>query len=111
MEQKLSIAQQVRDYVQKKPFVKEALEQGIVNYSSLAKQISKELRKKNVSSVKVALIRESKKQKKKKKFLESKVVSILRESKFSLLSKISAIESNKSLRVNSIAFSKTPSFS
>ncbi len=38
-----SVAQQVRDYIEQRPVVREALRQGIVNYSALARQIMDEL--------------------------------------------------------------------
>ena len=62
-----SVAQQVLDYLKRKPYVHEAIEQGIINYSALARQVAQEMGIKNVETVKAALIRHSKKIRKEKK--------------------------------------------
>ncbi len=39
----MSVAEQVKDYVQKRPYIQEALADGIVNYSALARKIEEEV--------------------------------------------------------------------
>ncbi len=55
------VAEKVREYIFTHPFIRECLKEGIVNYSALARQVLRELRKFNISasegSVKMALIR------------------------------------------------------
>ena len=51
------IAKQVKAYIERKPYLLEALEQDIVNYSALSREICKDLNLKNNDAVKVALIR------------------------------------------------------
>jgi len=55
-----SISRQVLMYIQRKPYIQEAIENDIVNYSALARKISKEI-KANFEAVKASLIRHAKK--------------------------------------------------
>lgn len=104
----LSIAQQVWIYVAKKPYVQEALEQDITNYSALARRIAKELGA-SPDAVKAALLRTAAKLKKAKKKREQKITALLRKSTFEIKNKIAAIHSPKALDIEALAFSHTPS--
>ena len=108
MEQ-LPVAQQVLEYIKRKPYVQEALEQGIINYSALARQAAKEMGINNVETVKAALIRHSKKIRKEKKNREKKIIQLLQQANFSIKNKIVSIHSSTPLNVDAIAYSKTPS--
>jgi len=66
MEQ-LPVAQQTLEYIKRKPYIQEALEQEIINYSALARQAANEMGISNVETVKAALIRHGKKIRKEKK--------------------------------------------
>jgi hypothetical protein len=109
MEQNIPLSKQIEDYLKKKPFVLEAVSQGIVNYSALSRKICNELNYGSFDSVKVSLIRLTEKLKKKNSSKEKKVIDLLRKSNFSILNKVLAIQSEKELEINSIAFSKSPS--
>jgi hypothetical protein len=49
----MSIAQEVNMYLQRKPYLLEAMEKGIVNYSALARKIAKDLEDASVEAIKV----------------------------------------------------------
>ena len=63
----ISIAKQVKTYIERKPYILEAIEQDIINYSALSREICRDLNLKNTETVKVALIRVSEKNRKNKK--------------------------------------------
>lgn len=110
MEQKnLPVSKQVKLYIDRKPYIIEAIEQDIVNYSSLARQISRELSIKNTDTAKAALIRISEKQRKIKRRTQQKAIEILREANFSVKNKIATLHHNLLVDINTIAYSKTPS--
>lgn len=77
----MSIAQAVRQYLKNKPYVKEALEKGIVNLSSLSRQIQTELGVRNFEAIKAAIRRSSKAMKKARQNREEKVLGVLKKSK------------------------------
>jgi len=105
----ISISKQVLRHINRKPYILEALEQNIVNYSALARKISKELKIKNIETTKAALIRASKKHQKTKRRTQEKAISLLREANFSLKNKIAALHHSTFVKINAIAYSKTPS--
>jgi hypothetical protein len=80
----MTIAQNVRDLLKNKPYLLEALEQGIVNLSELSRQIQDELKTTNTSAVKAALRRYSEELQKHKKRREEKVLQLLRRSSISV---------------------------
>ena len=104
-----SVAQQVLEYLKRKPYAHEAIEQEIVNFSALARQAAEEMRISNVETVKAALIRHSKKIRKEKKNREKKIIQLLQQAHFSIKNKIVSIHSSTPLSVDAIAYSKTPS--
>ena len=57
----IPISKLVKLYIERKPYISEALEQNMINYSALSREICKDLNIKNSDSVKVALIRNNEK--------------------------------------------------
>jgi len=76
----MSVAKNVRNHLQNKPYLLEALEKGIVNLSELARQIQKELKTDDTSAVKAALRRYSEELQKHKQKREEKVLHLLNRS-------------------------------
>lgn len=105
----IPIAQQVKAYIQRKPFIIEAIERDIVNYSALAREISDELDIKSTETVKAALIRASSKHRGNKQKREQKAIKLLRKARFSIKNKIAALHHSTFVDVPAIAYSKTPS--
>ena len=110
MEQnKIPISKQVKTYIQRKPYILEAIEQGIVNYSALARKICIELNLAKKDAVKASLIRIEDKYKKSKRKTQQKVIEILKKAHFSVQNKIAALHHSTYVDIKSIAYSKTPS--
>ena len=105
----LTLSQKVRDFIEKKPYLKFAIESGIVNYSKAAKYASAELGTTNRNSVKAIMARQASSLLRKRKGLDNGIISLLKKSKFSLTGKVCSIISSKQLEGNPIAMSKTPS--
>ena len=105
----LSIAQQVKTYVERKPYILEAIEQNIVNYSALAREICKDLSINNINAAKAALIRASEKYRKMKRRTQQKAIEILRNAHFSVKNKVAALHHSTFVDIKAIAYSKTPS--
>lgn len=105
----IPISKEVMVYIKRKPYVQEALEQEIINYSALARKISKDLGDANFEAVKSTIIRVSKNLRSKKKNREQKVINLLKKADFSMNNKIATIHHVSPLDIESIAFSKTPS--
>lgn len=105
----LSIAQQVKMYIERKPYILEAIEQNIVNYSALAREICKDLNINNINAVKAALIRASEKYRKMKRRTQQKAIEILRNAHFSVKNKVAALHHSTFVDIKAIAYSKTPS--
>ena len=103
------ISKQIKAYVERKPYIIEAIERDIVNYSALAREICEEINIKNIDTAKAALIRIGKKQRKTKRRTEQKAVEILREANFSVKNKIATLHHASFVETNAIAYSKTPS--
>jgi aspartokinase len=76
----MTVAQNVRNHLQNKPYLLEALEKGIVNLSELSRQIQEELKTSNTSAVKAALRRFSEELQKHKQKREEKVLQVLKRS-------------------------------
>jgi len=103
------ISKEVIFYLKRKPYIQEAIEQDIINYSALARKITKELDGVNFEAVKSTLIRSAKKFRKDKRDRERKVIALLRNANFSIENKIATIHHLSSIDIESIAYSKTPS--
>jgi hypothetical protein len=111
MEQnKIPISKQVKSYIDRKPYILEAIEQGIVNYSALTREVCKDLKIRKNDAVKAALIRASKNYRKNKRKTQQKAIEILRDANFSIKNKIAAIHHSAFIKdLKTIAYSKTPS--
>lgn len=105
----IPISKQVKIYIERKPYILEAIEQDIVNYSALAREISKDLNLKNKDTVKAALIRFGEKNRKIKRKAQEKTIEILRGANFSIKNKIAALHHSMFVDIKAIAYSKTPS--
>jgi len=105
----IPISIEVTTYLKQKPYVLEAIEQEIVNYSALARKITEDLGDVNFEAVKSILIRHAKDLRNKKKQRELKIINLLKKADFSINNKIATIHHISPLNIESIAFSKTPS--
>jgi len=103
------IAKQVKTYIERKPYILEAIEQNIVNYSALAREIGKDLNIKNYETIKAAIIRSSELYRKTKKKTQQKAIKILREANVSVKNKIAALHYSTFVNIKALAYSKTPS--
>jgi hypothetical protein len=110
MEQnKVPISKQVAVYITRKPYILEALEQNIVNYSALAREIGKDFNIKNIDTIKAALIRTGEKYRKTKRQSQQKAIELLRQASFSVKNKIATLHHSTFVDIQAIAYSKTPS--
>lgn len=104
-----SIATSVKVWVEDHPFVLEALEVGIINYSALARTIQKELDNAHFESIKKALTRLGEIKQKQRLKREEKVKHLLKNSSFEIKNKVAVIRSNEQLNIEQLAQSKTES--
>jgi aspartokinase len=93
----MTIAQNVRNHLQNKPYLLEALEKGIVNLSELSRQIQEELQIENMSAVKAALRRFSEELQKHKQKREEKVLQVLKRSAMAVYDRKSVIITTKEI--------------
>lgn len=105
----ISISKQVAIYIEKKPYMIEALEQGIVNYSALSRKICNELHLTNNDAVKQAIIRLSSRFKKKRWKSQEQIIHIMQNARIFVQSKIATLHHSSFVKIPSIAYSKTPS--
>ena len=106
----IPISKQVKAYIERKPYILEAIEQDIVNYSALAREICKDLKLRKKDAVKAALIRSGENYRKTKRKTQQKAIEILREANFSVKNKIAAIHHSTFINdIKAVAYSKTPS--
>jgi|GEM_PF-653912 len=106
---KVSISKEVIAYLKRKPYVQEAIEQEIINFSALSRKIAKDLGNISFEAVKSTLIRVANKIKKDKMNREQKIIDLLKKADFSINNKVATIHHTSPLNIESIAFSKTPS--
>ena len=94
-----NISQLVWLYIKRRPFLKEVLREGIVNYSALARKISIEAfgDVRRQGAVKMALIRMSKKLGRTEEDLEGKILFVLHGSSMSVRSKIAVVIAGREL--------------
>ena len=105
----ISVSKQVKAYIERKPYILEAIEQDIVNYSALSREIAKDLGVKNTDTVKAALIRTSEKYRKAKRKTQKKAIELLRQAHFSVKNKIATLHHSTFVDIKAISYSKTPS--
>ena len=94
-----SVAQVVRETIQMRPSLVDALKMQIVNYSALARMLQSEIGEGSLEAVKAAIIRISEELETEKGLQEERVLSILRESVVRLQDKIAVIISPEELDV------------
>ncbi len=84
-------------YVKQRPFLKEVISQGVVNYSALSRKISIEVfgNIKKQNAIKMALIRLTIRINKIENSLESKILKILRKSSMIIKNKVVVLIANK----------------
>ncbi len=104
-----SVSENVWLYVKGKPYLQEALEKGVVNYSALARMIDREMEGKNFDAVKAALRRLNERLKKERRNVEQKVLKVIRASRLEMRDKIAVIISNRKLDMPVIAVAKSAS--
>jgi aspartokinase len=94
-----SVAQLVRETIQMRPSLLDALNMKIVNYSALARILQDELGEGSIEAVKAAVIRVSDEIASDRKLREEAVQSILKESKVRLQDKIAVVISPLKLEI------------
>ncbi|MBU0532422.1 ACT domain-containing protein [Candidatus Micrarchaeota archaeon] len=92
-----NISELVWLYVKRRPFLKEVLREGVVNYSSLARKISIDAfgDLKHQNAVKMALIRLSSKMEKLETDLEEKILALMKKSSMTIKNKVAVIIATK----------------
>ena len=86
-----SVARLVREAIQMRPSLLDALKLGIVNYSALARMLQEEIGEGSTEAVKAAVIRIAEDLSKDRRLREEEVRSILKESKVRLQDKIAVL--------------------
>ena len=86
-------------YVKRRPFLKEAIRQRIVNYSALARQITSETfgKKDQQYAVKMALIRLASKMREGEENPEQRIKAVLKKSSMSIRTKVAVLISTRKL--------------
>lgn len=86
-------------YVKQRPFLKEVLRQGVVNYSALARRICADAfgSQKRQNAVKMALIRLGQRMDDLESDLEARILSVLKGSSMVLKSKVAVVISKREL--------------
>ncbi|MCW4050166.1 MAG: hypothetical protein NWE89_10585 [Candidatus Bathyarchaeota archaeon] len=97
-----SVAQQVREAIQMRPSLLDALNMKIVNYSALARMLQDELGEGSTEAVKAAIIRVADEISNDRGLREEAVQSILKESKVRLQDKIAVVISSIRLEIEHI---------
>ena len=86
-----SVARLVREAIQMRPSLLDALKMGIVNYSALARMLQEEIGEGSTDAVKAAVIRIAGDLSKERRLQEEEVRGILKESKVRLQDKIAVL--------------------
>lgn len=94
-----SVSQLVWLYVKQRPFLKEVIREGVVNYSALARKISITAfgSPERQNAVKMALIRLGQREDLLESDLESKILSVLRKSSMVMKNKVAVVISKREL--------------
>lgn len=96
-----NITKLAEKYIKEHPSIKDCLKKGLVNYSSLSRQISNETGIKQFDAILIACRRFSKKLKK-ESVLEDKIIEVLKKSKIETKNKIIAIVLEKDIFFNNL---------
>ncbi len=94
-----SVAQLVKEILEKRPFLVDALRLNIVNYSSLSRLLYKEIGMGSPEAVKAALLRSREELAKRKGMQEERVINLLRRTKVRLQDKIAVVISREALNI------------
>jgi len=94
-----SVARLVKEILEKRPFLVDALRLNIVNYSALSRLLNKEIEIGSPEAVKAALLRAREELSSRKSLQEEKVIKLLRNTKIRLQDKIAVITSRKALNI------------
>jgi hypothetical protein len=99
----VNITKLTEEYISEHPFVKDCLKKGLINYSSLTRQMCTDLNlhKKNFDAVLIACRRYYSKIKS-QATTEKEILSILKNSKIEIKNKISAIVLEKSIIISNL---------
>lgn len=97
-------------YVKRRPYLKEVIREGVVNYSALARKISIEafgdVKKEN--AVKMALIRLTKRMEELESDIERRILALLKKSSMIIKSKVAVVISTRQLEgVKPLSFAKS----
>lgn len=107
---KQNISELVWLYVKRRPFLKEVIREGIVNYSALARKISIDAlgTLQHQDAVKMALIRLSSKMEMLESDLEKKILALLKNSSMVIKSKVAVVITTKQLDgLDQLSFAKS----
>jgi aspartokinase len=103
-----NIAHLVWLYVKRRPVLKDALRENIVNFSALARKISIEaFGGRHENAVKMALFRLSKKMEKVESGLEEKILGILKKSSMVVKTKVAVIITTRQLDIKSLSYTQS----
>lgn len=105
----MSISENVWLYIKRKPYLQEALESGVVNYSALARMIGREIGTRNFDAIKAALLRLGRKLNKNRSNMEQKVLRVLRTSRLEMRDKVAVIIAQRKMDISAIAIAKSTS--
>ena len=94
-----SVARLVKEILEKRPFLVDALRLNIVNYSALSRLLNKEIKIGSPEAVKAALLRAREELASRKSLQEEKVIKLLHNTKIRLQDKIAVIISRKALNI------------
>lgn len=99
----MSTANLIRVYLKNKPYMIEALENGIVNLSALSRVIQKDLKLSDYYAVKAAVRRYYQHLEKVKQSIEQRALSVLKGNKVTILDGISVLITSKDVDVRNNA--------
>jgi hypothetical protein len=95
----MSTANLIRVYLKNKPYMIEALENGIVNLSALSRVIQKELKINDYFAVKAAVRRYYQHLEKAKLSIEQRALSVLKGNRITILDGISVLVTSKDIEI------------
>lgn len=105
----VSVSENVRLYVKGKPYLQEALERGVVNYSALARTICEEIGIESFDAAKAALMRLGRRFAKERRNAEQRMLKVVRASRLEMRDRIAVIISGSKIDVPIIASAKSTS--
>jgi aspartokinase len=99
----MKVSEGVRMYLKGKPYMLEAIDSGVVNYSALARLIQDKTGAKSYGAVKAAVIRHAAGLNAIKSSIEERALSVLKDNRIMLLDKVHVIVSSKKLSIENEA--------